>query len=264
MKKIIHGILVVTALAGSTSSSAQTAQSAPAGQSAQTAQSTLTADEIVSKYVAAIGGKDAISQVKSMTMESSVQVMGNESPSTTMIADGVGYKSETDLNGAKIVQCYTDKGGWIVNPMAGANDPTPMPDDVYNAGKGQINIGGALYDYAAKGNKVESMGKDGNAYKIKLTTKENVEAIYLIDSTTYLVTSLMSKGKMQDQEIDITTRFSDYRKTDLGYVIPYAIDVDFGQFALSIAVKKVELNKTIDPAVFAMPKAVAETPAAKQ
>jgi len=139
-----------------------------------------------------------------------------------------------------------------------------MPDDVYNAGKGQINIGGALYEYAAKGSKVESMGKDGNVYKIKLTTKENVEAIYLIDSTTYLVTSLMSKGKMQDQEIDITTRFSDYRKTDLGYVIPYAIDVDFGQFALSIVVKKVELNKTIDPAVFAMPKAAAATPATKQ
>jgi hypothetical protein len=35
--------------------------------------------------------------------------------------------------------------------------------------------------------------------------------------------------------------------------------VDFGQFALSIAVKKVELNKTIDPAVFAMPKAPTPT-----
>jgi hypothetical protein len=108
------------------------------------------------------------------------------------------------------------------------------------------------------------MGKDGNVYKIKLTTKENVESTYLIDSTTYLVTSLMSKGKMQDQDIDITTRFSDYRKTDLGYMIPYAIDVDFGQFALSIAVKKVEFNKTIDPAVFAMPTAAPATPAAKQ
>ena len=58
-----------------------------------------------------------------------------------------------------------------------------------------------------------------------------------------------------DQDVDITTKYSDYRKTELGYVIPYAIDVDFGgQFGLTIAVKKVELNKTIDPAIFAMPK----------
>ncbi len=48
MKKLIYGFMAVAALAGAVSLSAQ------------------TADEIVGKYVAAIGGKDAISQVKSM------------------------------------------------------------------------------------------------------------------------------------------------------------------------------------------------------
>jgi len=255
MKKFIDGILVIAAMACAISLNAQTATSAPAAPSAPAAQSTLTADEIVSKYVDAIGGKDAISKVKSVSMESSVQVMGNESPSTTTIVDGVGFKSETDINGAKIVTCYTDKGGWAMNPMAGQAAPTPMPEDVYNAGKGQISVGGALYDYAAKGGKVELLGKDGNAYKIKLTSKENVDATYLIDSTTFLITTVMTKGKMQDQDVDVTTKLSDYRKTDLGYSMPYAIDVNFGQFGISIAVKKVDLNKTIDPAVFAMPKA---------
>jgi hypothetical protein len=237
MKNFIRGILVVSALASAVSLSAQ------------------TADEIVGKYVAAIGGKDAISQVKSMYSESSLTMMGGENPSTTMLVDGVGYKNETDVNGTKIVQCYTDKGGWIINPMAGSATATTMPDDVYNAGKGQIRVGGALYDYAAKGSKIELLGKEGTAYKIKLTSKENVESTYLIDSTSYFVTTVMSKGKMQDQDVAITTKLSDYRKTELGYVIPYAIDVDLGgQFELTIAVKKVELNKTIDPAVFAMPK----------
>ena len=185
--------------------------------------------------------------------------MGSDNPSTTTLVDGVGYKSEVSINGAMIVTCFTDKGGWNVNPMAGQNDPAPMPDDVYNAGKGQIFVGGPLYDYAAKGSKADFMGKDGNNYKIKLTSKEGVESTYLIDATTFLLTSVLSKAKMQDQEVDITTRLSDYRKTELGYVIPYAIDVDFGQFALSIAVKKVELNKTIDPAIFVMPKSATPT-----
>jgi len=253
MKRIIHGILAIAALACAVQLTAQTAPSAPAAASSPAA---LSADEIVGKYVAAIGGKEAISQVKSITTESSVSVMGNEVPNTTVTVDGVGYKSETEFNGQKIVQCYTDKGGWMVNPMAGSSDPTPVPDEQYKANKSNIYVGGALYDYAAKGSKIESIGKDGDAYKIKLTTKDNAESTYLIDPTTFLVKSLTAKGDMQGQEVEVTTKLSDYRKTEVGFLMPYAVDIDFGgQFALSIAVKKVELNKTIDPAVFEMPKA---------
>jgi len=180
MKNFIHGMLVVAALAGAFTLCAQTAESAKKLDSAPKAESAQTADEIVAKYVAAIGGKDAIGKVKSVSIENTATMMGGENPSTTTIVDGVGYKNETDFNGTKIVQCYTDKGGWSINPYAGAATATPMPDDVYNGGKSQIFVGGALYDYAARGGKVELLGKDGGAYKIKLTTKENVEAVYFM------------------------------------------------------------------------------------
>lgn len=246
MRKLFRGMMVCTALASAVLLSAQ------------------TADEVVGKYLDAVGGKDAISHVKSISMETSTQVMGNDAPGTTVIVDGVGYKTETDFNGSKIVQCINANGGWMVNPMAGATDPTPMPDDLYKASKDQIYIGGGLYDYAARGGKIELVSKDADTYKIKLTSKDNIETTYVFDAKTYLIKSTVRKGDMQGQPVDITTSFSDYRKTDGGYQIPYAMNIDLGgQFSLDVAVKKVELNKTIDPAIFEMPKAApAPTPAA--
>src|SRR5580658_7799548 len=75
-----------------------------------------TADDIVNKYVAAIGGKDALSSVKSLILENSVSVQGMDLTSTTTILVGKGYKNETEFQGTKMVNCVTDKGGWVLNP----------------------------------------------------------------------------------------------------------------------------------------------------
>src|SRR3954462_8994268 len=101
--RIIQGMAVVAVFAGAVALQAQ----APAAS-----ESTPTADEIVAKHIEAIGGKAAIGQVKSLTIESATSVMGNEAPTVTTVVDGVGYKNETDFNGMKIVQCYNDKSGW--------------------------------------------------------------------------------------------------------------------------------------------------------
>lgn len=240
MKRILHGILVITALAGAVTLQAQ------------------TADEVVSKHIDAMGGKDAISKVKSLVTESSISIMGNDAPSTTTVVDGVGFKSEMEFNGTKIVQCVTDKGGWMINPMTGAADPAPMPDDQYKNQKANIFVGGALYDYDAKGSKVELLGKDGDAFKVKLTTKDNAEYVYQIDGKTYLIKSMVMKGEMQGSPVDITTTLSDYRKTDTGFMVPYSLDMDIGgQFEFTVAVKKVSVNPTVDPTTFDMPKAEA-------
>lgn len=264
MKSVIRIVMIFSALASALTMSGQAPDTTqtPTG-AAPPASPAPTADEIVSKYIDAVGGRDAISKVKSLSMEMAMQVMGNEAPSTAVLLDGVGYKMETDFNGTKIVQCYTDKGGWMVNPMAGAADPTPMPDDQYRTGKAQIYAGGALYDYAAKGNKIELVSQNPATYRIKVTTKDNVDSVYTFDAKTYLVKSVTGKAKMQEQDVESTTNLSDYRKTDVGFLMPYAIDIDLGgQFSLNIAVKKVEVNKTIDPAVFEMPKPPAPAPAA--
>src|SRR5882757_2316072 len=57
-----------------------------------------SADEVVSKYVDAIGGSKVVSGITSLTIESNVAVMGNDVSSTTQILNGKGFKTETDFN----------------------------------------------------------------------------------------------------------------------------------------------------------------------
>ena len=164
-----------------------------------------TADEIINKHIDAIGGKEKLSQVKSVYFENTLEVMGNQAPVSESLLEGKGFKSETDFNGSKIIQCYTDKGGWQVNPMAGVPDPQPMPNDMYKGGKDLIYIGGALQDYAAKGYKAELAGKESGNYKIKVADG-NAESTYFIDTATYFIT----KSHYKRRSDGTTRRYNNY------------------------------------------------------
>ncbi|MES1161124.1 MAG: outer membrane lipoprotein-sorting protein [Bacteroidota bacterium] len=216
-----------------------------------------TVDEVVGKYVDALGGKSVLSSIKSIYVESTIDLMGNEAPCTTYILNGKGYKNELDFNGTKIIQCITDKGGWALNPMAGSSTPTAIPEDQVKASQAQLQVGGPLFDYAAKGNKVELIGKDTSggaaAFKLKLTSG-SVDITYFIDATTYHINKVVSKFSVNGQDIESTAYFSDYKKTDFGYTMAFTQKVELPQITLNITNKKVEVNKAIDPAIFDMPK----------
>lgn len=218
-----------------------------------TAAHAQTVDEVIAKHIDAIGGKDKLSQVKSLYTESSVEVMGNAAPQKEYLLEGKGYKMELDFNGTSIVNCYNDKGGWAVNPMAGGADAQAIPNEAYQAGRSQIFVGGILIDYAAKGYKAELAGKDGDLIKIKVTGNGN-ETSYFIDPKTYLLAKSVIKGEVMGQSVEITTTYSDYKKTDFGIMVPYAKNIDMGMFQLAQKIEKVEVNKTIDEQIFAMPK----------
>jgi len=213
-----------------------------------------TADEIVNKHIEAIGGKAVISSVKSLYLEGSIEVMGNEAPSTTYILTGKGFKNELDFNGTQIVQCVTDKGGWTINPMTGQTTATALPADQLKGSQLRLDIGGPLLDYASKGNKVELEGKDSAGYKLKLTTKDDMKIQFFIDPKTYYISKTIMHVNTGGQDVETVITFSDYKKTDIGYVMAYSQQITLPQVTLNMINKKVEVNKAIDPAIFEMPK----------
>jgi hypothetical protein len=216
-----------------------------------------TADEIINKYLDAIGGRETLQKIKTVHIESQMQMMGNELPSVTTVVDGKGFRSESDINGQKIIQVYTDKDGWTVNPMTGSPDPQPMNEDQYKAGHEQIYIISFL-NYAERGIKAELEGREKvgevNAYKVKMTDKDSSSTTYYFDPSTFYILQLTKAVEMMGQPADLKVAFSDFKKMDSGWVMPQQVDTDFGQFAMTAKIKKIDVNVPVDDSIFQMGK----------
>lgn len=211
-----------------------------------------TADEIVSKHLDAIGGKDKLASVTSVVSEVGLSSQMGESSAKSTVLVGKGAKTEMDMMGQQIVQVITDKGGWGINPMQGAGAQA-MPDDQYKSMANMLYIDPFL-DYAAHGDKVELQGTEGDDYKLLLTSKGS-ETTYYINKNTYLIDKLTRNANVMGQDVEVSMTFSDYKKDDSGITAASTIETAYGtMFSMTMKTKKVTYNTPVDPAIFEMPK----------
>ena len=92
---------------------------------------------------------------------------------------------------------------------------------------------------------MELLGKEGNDYKLKVTSKDSVEITVYIDGTTYYMTKVVTSASMMGQTMEVTSTFSNFKKDDMGLVFPYSVEISYGgQFNVATTVKKIEINKT--------------------
>jgi hypothetical protein len=220
--------------------------------------SAQTADEIISKYIDAIGGKEKLASVTSMLTEATLDVMGSQGIVKTTLLVGKGAKSEIDVMGTQVTMCITDTAGWTINPMGGIYSAQNMSPAEYNAGKDQLNIAGPFVDYAAKGYTVELVGQETvgitTANKIAVTTPDNMVTNYFFDPATNLLIKTVQMTEMMGQQMEISVNYSNYQATEAGVLIPFGSETSYGgQFFLVANINKVEVNQPVDPAVFAKP-----------
>jgi hypothetical protein len=217
-----------------------------------------TAEEVVNKYFAAIGGKEKLVTMKTLYSEGDMSIMNNPSPFVTSIIDGIGYKNEINFNGQKVVTCYTATGGWTVNPLAGIPNPVEMQADQVNIGKMTFDLKGPLFDYIAKGSKLEMGGKEklngADVYKLKLITHDGTEMNFYIDAATWYVLKMTTKLNISGNEFEIVTTSSNYQKTNLGVFMPFTQETSYPGLTVISTSKTIAFNKDIDTSVFVMPK----------
>lgn len=211
-----------------------------------------TVEEVISKHIEAIGGKDAWKKVNTLKMEASLSVQGMDIPINIYQINNKAFRQDftaMNMTGYTIV---SNDSGWNFNPLQGQSKPEPMPADQLSAQKDQLDIQGELVDYKEKGHKVEMLGKedvDGTeAIKVKLTRKSGSEVVYLFDPKSFYIIRSTSKMKINGQDIEQIANLSNYTKLPEGIVIPMTMETSGAP--APIVIKKVEVNPTFDPALF--------------
>ena len=211
---------------------------------------TQTANEIIDKYITAIGGKENWKKINSLKMEGNIQVQGLEIPFTMQAVNGKGVRTDGEFQGNSFIDIITPTKGWSQNPMAGKATLQPLSDDELKEKLDAMDIQGAFLDYKQKGSMVEFLGKDeedGNDYyKIKLTTKNKNETTYFFDTKTYLVYKQETISKQQGQEMKVVVKSLDYQTVEGGVKMPFKMD----QGQIVLAAKKFIVNGAIDEKIF--------------
>ncbi|MBZ5858382.1 LolA-like protein [Flavihumibacter profundi] len=214
-----------------------------------------TADEVVDKYIAAIGGKDNWKKVTTVITEGGFQVQGADVSVVSTAVLGKGTRQDISVMGMTGYTIITPTEGWTYLPFQGQTKAEPATPEMVKLGADQLDVQGALVDYKTKGHAVELLGTedvDGVAcFKLKITFKSGKVDTYYIDPKSYYLVKSVTKQSINGQEMELTTAFSNYQKIPEGLLIPMAVSVPLGPgMTADMVLKKVEINKPVADSTF--------------
>lgn len=227
----------------------------------------LTADELIAKYYAAIGGIEKNTGIQTMTVTGKVQVMGMELPFTMTQKRPNKMRIESDFQGAKILQVFDGEHGWMVNPMMGTTDPQPMPEIQEKGFKAQADMDGPLIDWQKKGYTLEMLPDDEvegtPVHRLRIETGQDVTITMCFDQDSYLLLKQTMKIKQDETEFEQDTFMSDYREVE-GRLLPMAWEQRVGgQTQSNLIMEKMVFDAPVDDALFVKPE-VTPPPAAEK
>jgi len=223
-----------------------------------------TADDLVEKHLAAVGGRAALAKVTSRSTTGTITLMTpngalsgsieilNQQPNKSRTLIKVDLSS---LGAGQLTreQRFDGTTGYVLDNVQGNRDIT---------GNQLENLKNSFFPspflgYKERGVTVELAGKDKvngrDAYVLLYKPKSGSIVRQFIDAETYLSLIFVVKVDTPETgEIEQTTDLSDHREVD-GIKIPFTLNVSSAIQRFTIAVTKVEDNIKLDDAVFARP-----------
>lgn len=208
----------------------------------------VSADEIISNYLKAIGGIDELKKIKSVYSSGTIEVQGMKlnveeklmSPNLSMLA--------LSMNGREVVKnVFNGEKGYL----AQMGQQLDYSEDQMNEKLDTKGIFNQMY-YNEPGFKAEvdgtEMVNDKKAYKLTITTPTGREIKEWYDVNTGYILKSVSTSEANGQNVEQTFEFSDYKKVD-NIFLPYSIDLSISSAAgsqeMEMELSTITLNKDV-------------------
>ena len=234
--------------------------------SLSTIASAQTAEEIVAKYLDALGGRATLAKLESRHVVGTVALTtpAGAVPGTAEVFSQAPNKSRTllkiDLSAfgqgeLTMDQRFDGESAVAIDSRQGGRDITGAQlDNLRNTA-----FPSPFLNYKERGATLEYVRKepltDGEAYLVRLKPKTGSVVQCFFDTKTYLLVKMVmsvSVPQLGGAEIEQTTEMLDYRDQD-GTKVPFLMKTSSKVQTYSITVTKAEHNIKIDPGIFVKP-----------
>lgn len=211
-----------------------------------------TMAEIISRHVAAMGGREKIMTLNSLGMVGTFQTGGDTSiiPVSVNKKHMVGSRMDIIANNTNNYQVVTPRDGWIFTPVQGDKEPRPLPPDFLKSQQVQLDLHGPFVNSTEKGYKIEMAGKDtvfGNpCNNLKVTAPNGNITVYSIDSKTSFILKASTKMFQFGAMEDVATTYGDYKQNEAGFWFSYSNISPRGKTIYD----KIVTNTAVDVSIF--------------
>ncbi|MEP6924815.1 MAG: hypothetical protein ABI954_10150 [Pyrinomonadaceae bacterium] len=221
--------------------------------------SAQTADEIIAKYVAKIGGMDKIQAIK--TMRQTGKLTGGGGFEAVIVSENKRpnkSRQEFSLQGLTAVSAYDGADGWRINPFQGKKDAESLGEDEMKALIDETEFDDSLINYQQRGSKVEYVGMDTvdgtDVYKLKATLKSGTVKTYFMDTDYFVPIKIETKRTIRGAEQESETILGDYKEV-AGVYFPHSFEsgAKGSQNKSKVTIEKIETNIPVDDNRFMRP-----------
>ncbi len=226
---------------------------------ASSAAQRTTAEEIVAGNVLARGGSAAWRAVKSIRMTGRMDAgLGLEVPFHLELERPRKMRLELVFQDETAVQAYDGTVGWKLRPFLGRKGVEALSEEELRSAAAQADLDGPLIDYAAKGYKVELVGREPveghDAYELKLTLAGREVSHIWVDARTLLEIKLESTRRLHGTDRRVATYYRNYAPV-AGLLMPHLLEtaVEGIPQKSKLTIETVVLNPAIADSRFTRP-----------